>query len=119
MPDQPADQRRRALAFNAVGPAVNAAGYWLPLSARRAVADAVLDAVAGEIAADQRRAVRIQTLLDDTRDRIRKLHRPASDWTWATFGCGHGSIHAHACTHCRTCYPCPTITALEPPKEQP
>lgn len=38
-------QRRRALAFNAVGPAVNEAGCWLPLSARKAVADAVLDAV--------------------------------------------------------------------------
>lgn len=32
------DSRRRALAFNAVGPAVNAAGCWLPLSARRALA---------------------------------------------------------------------------------
>ncbi|MER6778441.1 MULTISPECIES: hypothetical protein [unclassified Streptomyces] len=40
-PDNPA-ARRCALAFNAVGPAVNAAGYWLPLSARRAVAAAVL-----------------------------------------------------------------------------
>ncbi|MEU3903280.1 hypothetical protein AB0F20_05625 [Streptomyces goshikiensis] len=37
--------RRHALAFNAVGPAVNEAGCWLPLSARRAVADAVLEAV--------------------------------------------------------------------------
>ncbi|MEU3665784.1 hypothetical protein [Streptomyces virginiae] len=37
--------RRRALAFNAVGPAINQAGYWLPLSARKAVADAVLAAV--------------------------------------------------------------------------
>lgn len=44
MTDQP--DRRRALAFNAVGPAVNAAGCWLPLSARRAVADAVLEATA-------------------------------------------------------------------------
>jgi hypothetical protein len=44
MTDQP--DRRRALAFNAVGPAVNAAGCWLPLSARRAVADAVLEAIA-------------------------------------------------------------------------
>ncbi|WP_327300415.1 hypothetical protein [Streptomyces goshikiensis] len=37
MTDAP-DSRRRALAFNAVGPAVNAAGCWLPLSARRALA---------------------------------------------------------------------------------
>lgn len=40
------ESRRRALAFNAVGPAINSRGYWLPLSARRAVADAVLAAVA-------------------------------------------------------------------------
>lgn len=127
------DSRRRALAFNAVGPAINSRGYWLPLSARRAVADAVLEAVAGEPAehcgaifpafegapptecilrpghqgshaneydtrwiakaaagycphcgrgdagptADQyeqarRRAIRIQTLLDEQRDRARK-----------------------------------------------
>jgi hypothetical protein len=39
------NQRRRALAFNAVGPAVNEADCWLPLSARKAVADAVLAAV--------------------------------------------------------------------------
>jgi hypothetical protein len=43
MTDQP--DRRRALAFNAVGPAINQAGYWLPLSARKAVADAILDAI--------------------------------------------------------------------------
>ena len=36
---------RRALAFNAVGPALNERGEWLPLSVRQAVADAVLTAV--------------------------------------------------------------------------
>jgi hypothetical protein len=43
-PPDPAsdDTRRRALARNAVGPALNAHGQWLPLSAREAVADAVL-----------------------------------------------------------------------------
>lgn len=85
------ESRRRALAFNAVGPAINNAGYWLPLSARRAVAEAVLAAVAdpdagycpycgrGDCAptADdyeqaQRRAIHIQTLLDEQRDRARK-----------------------------------------------
>ncbi|MFF3620024.1 hypothetical protein [Streptomyces sp. NPDC002467] len=108
-PDQP-EARRRALAFNAVGPAINQAGYWLPLSARRAVADAVLDAVAGELDADQRRAVRIQTLLDDTRDRIRKLHRPVER---------AGRV---VCAECSAYLgepadrpaPCPTISALEP-----
>ena len=38
---------RRALAFNAVGPALNERGEWLPLSVRQAVADAVLAAVDG------------------------------------------------------------------------
>ncbi|MFJ8016206.1 hypothetical protein [Streptomyces sp. NPDC096339] len=37
--------RRRALAFNAVGPALKAHEEWVPLSVRRAVADAVLAAV--------------------------------------------------------------------------
>lgn len=36
---------RRALAANAVGTAVNASGAWLPLTARQAVADAVLAAI--------------------------------------------------------------------------
>jgi hypothetical protein len=44
------DERRHALAFNAVGPAVNEAGCWLPLSARKVVAEAVLAAVDAESA---------------------------------------------------------------------
>jgi len=93
------ESRRRALAFNAVAPAVNQAGYWLPLSARRAVADAVLATLndpdagycpdcgrgdAGPTADEyeqqrrraetaERRTIRIQTLLDEQRDRVRKL----------------------------------------------
>lgn len=66
------DERRRALAFNAVGPAVNDAGYWLPLSARRAVADAVLAAVADEFEASRRRAVTFQARLDAGRDWARR-----------------------------------------------
>jgi hypothetical protein len=42
------DERRHALAFNAVGPAVNEAGCWLPLSARKTVAEAVLKALDAE-----------------------------------------------------------------------
>ncbi|NUL14486.1 hypothetical protein [Streptomyces lunaelactis] len=44
---QPLDAaaRRHALAFNAVGPALNERGEWLPLSVRKAVADAVLAAI--------------------------------------------------------------------------
>lgn len=42
------EDRRRALAFNAVGPALNEHDEWVPLSVRKAVADAVLEAIAGE-----------------------------------------------------------------------
>ncbi|MFB7647165.1 hypothetical protein ACFC0S_16935 [Streptomyces sp. NPDC056084] len=44
--------RRRALARNAVAPALNAHGHWLPLSVREAVADAVLAAAAGATSDD-------------------------------------------------------------------
>ncbi|MGW1492594.1 hypothetical protein [Streptomyces sp. NPDC002402] len=40
---------RRALAFNAVGPALNEHGAWLPPTVRQAVADAVLAAVDTEL----------------------------------------------------------------------
>ncbi|MCX4778138.1 hypothetical protein [Streptomyces sp. NBC_01264] len=74
---------------------------------------------ADEYVASQRRAVRIQQLLDDTRDRVRKIHQPALDSTWTVFGCNHDGGHSSPCAHCRSCYPCPTITALQPPKETP
>lgn len=56
--------------------------------------------------ASQRRAVRIQTLLDEQRDRVRKLHR------------NDGAL----CTECSTdqrgaLWPCNTVDALEPLKE--
>lgn len=72
---------------------------------------------ADEYAASQRRAVRIQQILDDTRDRVRKIHQPARDWSWTGLGCDHDGAHTNPCVHCRTCYPCPTAAALEPPKE--
>lgn len=39
------DELRRALAFNAVAPALSSRDQWLPFSVRRAVANAVLDAI--------------------------------------------------------------------------
>jgi hypothetical protein len=39
------DSNARALAFNAVGPALAESGDWLPLSVRQRVADAVLAAL--------------------------------------------------------------------------
>lgn len=46
--EQPSESWRtlRAVAFNAVGPALNERGEWLRLSVRRAIADAVLIALA-------------------------------------------------------------------------
>lgn len=69
-----------------------------------------------ELEASQRRAVRIQQLLDDTRDRMRKIHRPAHyGGRIICAECsaydGHSSTDSMPVDH-----PCPTIAALEPPK---
>ncbi|MFE1903839.1 hypothetical protein ACFW96_09225 [Streptomyces gardneri] len=46
MTDQPdPDRRRHALAFNALGTALNASGHWLPFTARQTAVDAVLAAI--------------------------------------------------------------------------
>jgi hypothetical protein len=47
--------------------------------------------------------------------RVRAVHRPADDWSWQTFGCGHDDRHEQVCAYCRACYPCPTLTALDEP----
>lgn len=70
------------------------------------LADAVEQLLDAEVEASQRRAIRIQTLLDDTRDRVRKIHR------------NDGGL----CTECSTdqrgaLWPCNTVDALEPLKE--
>ena len=69
MTDQPTLRDR---AIDAVAQALNAGRYWLPTEGRPVAADAVLALVAAELEASQRRAIRIQTLLDDTRDRARR-----------------------------------------------
>lgn len=54
-------------------------------------------------------------------DAIRAVHRPARDWSWKPFGCDHHGAHAQPCGHCGTCYPCPTVAALDAhtnPKDQ-
>lgn len=51
------DNQRRALAFNAVGPALKAAGHSLPLSVRKAVAEAVLAAADSRLPAEHCGAV--------------------------------------------------------------
>ncbi|KFG08122.1 hypothetical protein [Streptomyces scabiei] len=50
-------------------------------------------------------------------ERVRALHRPADDWSWQTFGCGHDDRHEQLCAYCRACYPCPTLAAFAEPKE--
>jgi hypothetical protein len=45
MTEQTPEQRRHALAFNAVAPALKEHDQWLPLTVRKAVAEAVLAAV--------------------------------------------------------------------------
>lgn len=49
--------------------------------------------------------------------RVRKVHRPGTDWSWRDFGCTHEGRHQQLCAACRTCYPCPTITALDQPED--
>lgn len=41
-----------------------------------------------------------------------RIHRPANDWSWQSFGCTHSGKHKKLCTECKTCYPCRTATAL-------
>ncbi|MFD8949428.1 hypothetical protein ACFV0B_11295 [Streptomyces xanthophaeus] len=60
--------------------------------------------IADALEASQRRAMHIQTLLDEQRDRVRKIHKRYAD----------GTCYADGET-----YPCPTITAIQPPKETP
>lgn len=42
---------------------------------------------------------------------IRRIHHPATDWSWKAFGCQHNGEHGRHCASCRSCYPCPTATA--------
>ncbi|MEV5944661.1 hypothetical protein, partial [Streptomyces sp. NPDC051994] len=70
-PHASGDARRRALARNAVGPALKAHGEWLPLSVREAIADAVLAVRDEEL--EQLRKER--DMLGRETDRLRR------DWT--------------------------------------
>ncbi|MFJ3200979.1 hypothetical protein [Streptomyces sp. NPDC086989] len=68
---------------------------------------------AGELEASRRRAIRIQTLLDETRDRIRKLHRPVEHMgriicAECSAYDGTGTTDSPPVEH-----PCPTIAALD------
>lgn len=50
-------------------------------------------------------------------ERVRELHQPAPDWSWAAFGCTHRGEHKTECPACGGCYPCATAAAL--PEQQP
>lgn len=77
-----------AVAFNAVQPALRQAGEWLPLSARRAVAKAVLDAVqphlgchyqhaGGAVVAAEQRSAETEATLNRYRDWLATQHANA------------------------------------------
>lgn len=63
----------------------------------------------------EKRAKRAEAAIE----RARAIHQPASDWSWKPFGCNHIGEHKAPCTTCRTCWPCPTIEALDEQQEQP
>ncbi|KOU20942.1 hypothetical protein ADK52_25470 [Streptomyces sp. WM6372] len=108
MSDQPTLRDR---AIDAIARDLNAGRFWLPTEGRPVAADAVLALVAVELETSQRRSIRIQTLLDETRDRIRKLHRPVEHMGRVICAersayCGESTDNPPAPA------PCPTITAL-------
>ena len=109
-PDSP-DRYDRIL--HTVGSTFDSLGAWPDHPrALEIVADAMEQLIDAELEASQRRAIRIQTLLDEQRDRMRKIHQRSEA----------GSV----CVHCSerdypdytVAWPCPTIAALEP-KETP
>lgn len=76
------DRHLRGLAFNAVLPALQKQGEWLPLSARRAVADAVVDVVWSEMVAPLTAAIREALKVYAThhkRHHRSAIHDPACD----------------------------------------
>lgn len=48
---------------------------------------------------------------------VRELHGPSANWSWRAYGCDHDNAHNELCKHCQTCYPCPTIVALDEPPQ--
>lgn len=80
--ESPNGDRRRAVALNAAGQTLAAAGRFLPLSERRRVADAVLDAVDG--------------LADPARRRIPDLAQVLADLD----RCVHGRHEQDPCYTC-------------------
>lgn len=81
---EPVD-RRRALAHNAVGPALNTHGEWLPLSVREAIADAVLAAVDGETPGPLPALQALRARLVDERDRA-KERQPGARFPGSLYG---------------------------------
>lgn len=77
----------------------------------RIAAEHVRCSLDAELEASRRNAVRIQTLLDDTRDRIRKLH-PRSESGAVCVTCSERDYPDYEVP-----WPCPTITALQLPQE--
>jgi hypothetical protein len=62
-----------------------------------------------ELAKQRQRADRAEA----ANERVRQLHQPAPDWSWAVFGCTHHGQHKTECPACGGCYPCATVEALD------
>lgn len=106
---EPADATLAAV----ISRAVSDAGYWLPGPGCEAAAKTVTARAQAELEASQRRAIRIQSLLDEQRDRIRKLHQPVEHM--GRIICAECSAYCGESTdNPPTPMPCPTIAALEP-----
>jgi hypothetical protein len=102
-----------ARAFNAVQPALQAAGAWLPMSVRRAVAKAVLAAVQPHLAGHYQHAVDAAVAAEQRANqaaaaiaRVRALHTKDGD---------HCAICTEDFGRLSAPWPCPTIRALDDP----
>jgi len=115
-----------ARAFNAVLPALRQAGEWLPLSARRAVAQAVLAVVEPEL----RIAAALHELASGVRDLASSVRLESSDRARGEVstdserccGCGSGPVVYRNfednpfCAHCANC-PCGQIPCVRPEQQ--
>lgn len=123
----PIRQQLQAVAFNAVLPALEKHGEWLRLTARRTIANAVLEAIEGQLDIGEAEAwcKTCRRVWDGARHqcesdaeaavaRVRALHSRDSQGrcsycTWLDDQAGSGLDVS---------YPCDTVRALDQPKEQ-
>lgn len=73
--------------------------------------------VAQSAARDAATALTAQLTAEAAIERVRELHQPAPDWSWAAFSCTHHGQHKSECPACGGCYPCATVDALDQPQQ--